>query len=91
MPRKKKTQKVRFHKGDKRPGGGNMKLKYTTNLIKKGRKMVWQVVESPTNSIIKSFFFEEDAQSLCDFQNKHQVWSVSGGIPSFLCENFRGK
>lgn len=90
MPRK-KTQKVKFHKGDKRPGGKNMKLTYTTNLLKKGKKMVWQVVESPTNSIIKSFFFEEDAQSLCDFQNKHQVWSVSGGIPSFLCENFRGK
>jgi hypothetical protein len=46
MPRK-KTQKVKFHKGDKRPGGKNMKLTYTTNLLKKGKKMVWQVVESP--------------------------------------------
>lgn len=90
MPRKKKQQ-VRFHKGDKRPGGTNMKLKYTTNLVKKGRKMIWQVVESPTKSVIKSFFFEEDAQALCDFQNKHQVWSVSGGIPGFLCEQYRGK
>ena len=83
MPRK-KTQKVKFHKGDKRPGGKNMKLTYTTNLIKKGRKMVWQVVESPTNSIIKSFFFEEDAHKLVKFQNKNKVWQVNGGIPRFL-------
>ena len=84
MPKKKK-QKVRFHKGDKRPGGGKLKLKYTTKLIKRGKKMIWQVIESPTTSIIKECFFEDDAQALCDFQNKHQVWSVNGGVPFFLC------
>ena len=68
----KKTQKlVNFIKVTRGMGRKNMKLTYTTNLIKKGRKMVWQVVESG-NSIIKSFFFEEDGQSLCDFQNKHK-------------------
>ena len=90
MPKTKK-QKVRFHKGDKRPGGENMNLKYTTNLIKRGKKVMWQVIENPTTSIIKECFFEEDAQALCDFQNKHQVWSVSGGVPSFLCLKFNKK
>jgi len=89
MPKKK--QQVRFHKGDKRPGGGKLKLEYTKKLIKRGRKVIWQVIENPTMSIIKECFFEEDAQALCDFQNEHQVWSVSGGIPSFLCLKFHKK
>ena len=28
--------------------------------------------------------FEEDANSLADFQNKHRVWQENGGIPKFL-------
>ena len=71
MP-KKKTQKVRFHKGDKRPGGKKGKLSYNTKLVKRGRKMVWQVIEQPTKSIINEYFFEEDAQKIVDFQNKHK-------------------
>ena len=85
MP-KKKTQKVRFHKGDRRPGGLEQKLKYIKKLTKKGRKILWQVIEQPTNTIIKTFFFEEDADKLCKFQNKHLVWSINGGVPSFLSE-----
>lgn len=85
MP-KKKTQKVRFHKGDRRPGGLEQKLKYIKKLTKKGRKILWQVIEEPTNTIVKTFFFEEDADALCKFQNKHLVWSVNGGVPSFLSE-----
>tara|TARA_B100000902_G_scaffold354430_1_gene366557 strand:+ start:3177 stop:3449 length:273 start_codon:yes stop_codon:yes gene_type:complete len=85
MP-KKKTQKVRFHKGDRRPGGLEQKLKYIKKLTKKGRKILWQVIEQPTNTIIKTFFFEEDADKLCKFQNKYLVWSVNGGVPSFLSE-----
>ena len=90
MP-KKKTQKVRFHKGDKRPGGEKGKLSYATKLVKRGRKMVWQVIEEPTKSIIKEYFFEEDAQKLVDFQNKHKVWQVNGGVPPFLCLNYMSK
>ena len=81
MPKK---QKVRFHKGDKRPNNGVGKLKYITNMIKKGKKILWQVHEDPTDKVVAEFFFEEDAQKLCDFQNEYQVWSDNGGIPSFL-------
>jgi len=85
MP-KKKTQKVRFHKGDRRPGSLQEELKYIKRLTKKGRKILWQVIEEPNNTIIKTFFFEEDADNFCKFQNKHLVWSVSGGIPLFLTQ-----
>ena len=66
MPKTKK-QKVRFHKGDKRPGGQKGKLSYNTKLVKRGRKMVWQVIEQPTNSVINEYFFEEDAKKIVDF------------------------
>ena len=91
MPKKKKTQKVRFHKGDKRPGGKQGKLSYDTKLVKRGRKMVWQVIEQPTNSILSEYFFEEDAQKLADFQNKHKVWQANGGVPPFLCLNYMSR
>lgn len=82
MPR----QKVKFHKGDRRPHK-TMKEKdlfYEKKMIKKGRKILWQVIERPSNNVIKEYFFEEDATALVDFQNKHKVWLVNGGIPTFL-------
>ena len=92
MPRKKKTQKVKFHRGDKKPGGREVNgLSYITNLVKRGRKMVWQVVEKPTNSITNEYFFEEDAQKIVDFQNKHKVWKNNGGVPPFLCLKYNPK
>tara|TARA_B100001057_G_C22725055_1_gene901359 strand:+ start:116 stop:391 length:276 start_codon:yes stop_codon:yes gene_type:complete len=91
MP-KRKIQKVRFHKGDKKPGGREVKdLSYSTKLIKRGRKMVWQLIEKPTNSIINEYFFEEDAQKIADFQNKNKVWKVNGGVPPFLCLKYNPK
>ena len=81
---KKKKQKVRFHKGDKRPGKLERKLTYTTEMQKKGRKILWCVREHPTDNIIAQYFFEEDAEYLADFQNKHRVWQENGGIPKFL-------
>ena len=84
MPKKKKTQKVRFHKGDQRPGGIDKKLTYTVEMAKEGKKILWHVVESPTNNIVSKYFFEEDAQKLADFQNKHRAWQENGGIPKFL-------
>jgi hypothetical protein len=84
MPKK---QKVRFHKGDKRPGGGlNKKLTYSVEMIKEGKKILWHVIEHelPTENIIAKYFFEEDANQLADFQNKHHVWQVNGGVPKFL-------
>jgi len=82
---KSKTQKVRFHKGDKRPGGGlEGKLAYSVEMVKEGRKILWHVVEQPTNNVVGKYFFEDDAMVLADFQNKHKVWQVNGGIPRFL-------
>ena len=82
---KKKKQKVRFHKGDRRPGGGlKKKLTYTVEMAKERRKILWYVVEQPTNNIVSKYFFEEDAQQLADFQNKHRAWQENGGIPKFL-------
>ena len=82
---KQKKQEVRFHKGDKRPGPGvNKKLSYKVEMAKEGKKILWHVVESPTQNVVGKFFFEEDANSLAKFQNKHRAWQVNGGIPKFL-------
>jgi len=81
---KRKTQKVRFHRGDRRPAENISTLKYTTEMEKNGKKISWCVVEQPTNNTIAKFFFEEDAKKLTDFQNKEKVWQNNGGIPKFL-------
>ena len=79
-----KKQKVRFHKGDRRPGGLDKTLSYTKKMKKKKRDIIWQVIEKPTNNIVAEYFFEEDAHQLVKFQNKHKVWQNNGGIPKFL-------
>ena len=87
---KKKKQKVRFHKGDKRPNNLEKKLKYKVEMAKEGKKILWHVVELPTKNIVSKYFFEEDAQKLADFQNKHRVWQENGGIPKFLWNYLAG-
>ena len=79
-----KTQKVKFHKGDQRPGSFEGVLSYTKKMKKKKKDIIWQVIEKPTNNVVAEFFFEEDAFKLVKFQNKHKVWHVNGGIPKFL-------
>ena len=81
-----KKQKVRFHKGDRRPRHDTdyETLSYNVKMKKRGRKILWTVIEQPTNKTVAEYFFEEDAQKLADFQNKHRVWQNSGGIPYFL-------
>lgn len=61
-----------------------IKLRYTKKMLKKGKKIIWQVKEKPTNVIVGEYFFEEDAKKIVDFQNKNQVWSINGGVPDFL-------
>ena len=56
-------------------------------MVKRGRKILWQVKERPTNNIVGTYFFEEDADKLVKFQNKHRVWEMNGGIPRFLWNN----
>jgi hypothetical protein len=80
-----KKQKVRFSRNDKRPAKYTYKLSYETKMVKKGRKILWHVIERPTGSIISEFFFEEDADKLAKFQNKNKVWQDSGGIVKHLC------
>ena len=83
MPKK---QRVRFHKGDRKPKSDKEydQLSYKVKMKKKGRKILWQVIEQPTRNTIGEYFFEEDAQRLADFQNKNKVWQENGGIPKFL-------
>ena len=85
MPKK---QRVRFHKGDRRPRNDKdyPELSYRKRMIKRGKEILWRVTEYPTKNKIMEYFFEEDAKKLCDFQNKHQVWRFNGGIPKFLRE-----
>ena len=82
---KKKKQKVRFHRGDRKPGPGlNKKLKYKVEMAKEGKKILWHVVESPTGFVVGKYFFEDDANSLADFQNKHKQWVPQGGVVKHL-------
>lgn len=85
MPKK---QKVRFHKGDKRPGNNNLRtLHYRKKMVKRGNDIIWQVIELPNKNVVAEYFFEEDAHRLVKFQNKYKVWQQSGGIPKFLYIN----
>jgi hypothetical protein len=81
-----KKQKVRFHRSDRRPRHDKdyAVLSYEVKMKKRDRKILWTVIEQPNKKTIAEYFFEEDAQKLADFQNKHRVWQNNGGIPSFL-------
>ena len=83
MPKK---QKVRFHRGDRKPRSDKEygELSYKVKMKKRGRKILWQVIEQPTKNTIAEYFFEEDARKIADFQNKNQVWKLSGGIPKMF-------
>ena len=83
MP-KKKTQKVKFHRGDKRPNNDQPNLSYVKKMKKHKKDIIWEVIEKPTNSVIGQYFFEEDAYKLVKFQNKNKVWEPNGGVPKFL-------
>ena len=61
----KKKQKVRFHKGDKRPNSLEKKLKYKIEMAKEGKKILWHVLESPTNNVVSKYFFEESCSTHC--------------------------
>ena len=71
---------------EKKPPRGPSKdsFSYEKKLSKRDGKISWLVIERPTGSIINSFTFEEDAQEVVDFQNKHKVWASSGGLVEYL-------
>ena len=84
---KNKTQKVKFHRGDRRPNNEQPELSYIKKMKKKKKDIIWQVIEKPTNNVIAEYFFEEDAFKLVKFQNKNKVFEPNGGIPKFLWSN----
>ena len=49
-----KKQKVRFHKGDKRPGDqSNKDLHYRKRMKKKDGDIIWQVLEYPKKKVVR--------------------------------------
>lgn len=48
-----KKQKVRFHKGDRRPNNLQPDLSYTKKMVKRGKDIVWQVIEKPNKKCNK--------------------------------------
>ena len=79
---KRKNKKVY----EKKPSRGPSKdsFSYEKKLSKRDGILSWLVIERPTGSIIASRTFEEDAQEVVDFQNKHKVWASSGGLVEYL-------
>ena len=49
-----------------------------------GMGVRWLVIERPTGSIIAEEVFEDKAQVVVDFQNKHKVWASQGGVPTYI-------
>ena len=84
-----KKQKVRFFKGDKRPGVLDIQLSYEKKMIKRKNQIYWQAIEKPTGTVIRQSFFEEDIEDIVNFQNTHRQWQSNGGIPKFLCDNIK--
>ena len=79
-----KLQKVKSHRGDKRPNNLQPPLSYIKKMVKRGKEIILQVIEEPTKNVVAEYFFEEDAHKLTNFQNKFKVWEGNGGIPNFL-------
>ena len=51
---------------------------------RKGVGVRWLVIERPTGSIIAEEIFEDKAQAVVDFQNKHKQWVHNGGVVKSL-------
>ena len=60
------------------------KISYEMKLIKRKRKVRWLVIERPTGSIITESEFEDEAQKVCDHQNKYNQWENQGGVVKHL-------
>ena len=60
------------------------KISYEMKLIKRKSKVRWLVIERPTGSIITESEFEDEAQKVCDLQNKYKQWANQGGVVKYL-------
>lgn len=57
---------------------------YEVKLVKRRSKVRWLVIEKPTASIITESEFEDEAQKVCDHQNKYKQWANQGGVVKYL-------
>jgi len=62
----------------------NTSIKYEKKLSKFEGTMRWLVIERPTGSIVSAYTFEDEAETVVDFQNKHKVWAAHGGLPTYI-------
>ena len=61
------------------------KFHYEKKMSKrKGKGVRWLVIERPTGSIIAESIFEDKAQAVVDFQNKHKQWAPQGCVVKHL-------
>mgnify|MGYP001250197098 FL=1 len=60
------------------------KISYETKLVKIKDKVRWLCIERPTGSIITESEFEDEAQKVCDHQNKYRQWENQGGVVKHL-------
>ena len=60
------------------------KISYETKLVKRKSNVRWLVIERPTSSIITESEFEDEAQKVCDHQNKYRQWENQGGVVKHL-------
>ena len=60
------------------------KISYEMKLVKRKSKVRWLVIERPTGSIITESEFEDEAQKVCDHQNKYKQWANQGGVVKYL-------
>ena len=56
---------------------------YKTEMIKKGKNILWRAVEMPSKLVLKESFFEEDIKPVVKFQNKNKTFGIFGFPPFF--------
>lgn len=60
---------------------------YKTEMVKKGKKILWRAVEMPSKLVISESFFEEDVKKIVKFQNKNKTFGIFGFPPFFDCRD----
>jgi|TARA_B100000902_G_C27310523_1_gene918127 hypothetical protein len=80
----KRKYERKYKDPNRRPREKYPELSYEVKPVKKGRKVIWNVIESPSKNCVAKFEFKDDADSLAKFHNKNQVWKVNQGIPKML-------
>ena len=56
---------------------------YKTEMVKKGKQIIWRAVEMPSKLVLKESFFEEDVKKIVKFQNKNKTFGIFG-FPTFF-------